>query len=170
MPNLGPGVPANTSVAPIATLVFTPTPGVQASVRFWNPGTSTVYLGSSIAVSPAAGFPVLPGNRPVELQNVNVPLYACSGYSTLAAPGTVATATVAGVTSLTISTVNPGAGAYIKYGNGNSVEIVQVNGAITGAGPWTVPTTTTIMDHGANSTAATITATPGPLYVSAGVV
>ena len=33
MVNLPPGSPVLNTVAPIATLVFTPTPGVQASVR-----------------------------------------------------------------------------------------------------------------------------------------
>jgi hypothetical protein len=170
MPYLGPGVAANPSLTPISTLVFTPTPSVQASCRFVNTGTSTVYIGTSTAVTPGNGFPLPPGNRPLELQNVNVSLYACSSITSTAAPGTVSTATVAGVTGLTVATVNPGAAAYVKYGNGSAVEYVQVNGAITGSGPWTVPVTATILDHGANSTAATVTFAASPLTVQAGVV
>jgi hypothetical protein len=168
VPTLPPGAPNNVSVTPIGLLVFTPTPGVQASIRVWNPGSSVVYIGGP-SVTPVTGFPILPGNRPINIQNVGVPIYACSGVSSFAGSGNVVAATVAGVTSLTVATVQPAAGSYIKYGNGNSIEYVQVNGAITGAGPWTVPTTATQLDHGANSTAATATATPGPLSIQAGV-
>lgn len=168
MPNFPPGSPNNVSVTPINALVFTPTPGVQASVRLWNPGTSTVYVGVA-GLTPANGLPILPGNRPIELQNINVPLYACSGVSSLGAPGTVATATAAGVTSLTVATVAPTANTYLKYGNGSSVEYVLVSAVAGAASPWTATTSATLLDHGANSTAATAVAVPGPLSVQAGV-
>ncbi len=171
MPNLGPGVPANTSVTPVATLVFTPTPGVAASCRISNPGPGIVYLGGP-NVSPGNGFPVLPGNRPIQLQNVGVPLYACSGVGAIGAAGTTAAVNAAGSTLFTVATVSPTVGTYMKLGSGSSVEYVLVSGTVgLGGSPWTVTTSASVYDHVSGSTAATVlTAYPGPLLVSAGVV
>ena len=129
-----------------------------------------LYVGG-VNVNPNSGFPILPGNRPVELQNVNVNLYACSGITGLGAPGTVATATAAGVTGLTVATVSPTVGTYLAYGNGVSVEYLTVS-AVVGAGgtPWTVTTSATRLDHAVNSTAATVQGIiTGPVTFQAGV-
>lgn len=169
MPTLPPGSPVVATPTPVAALVFTPTPTVQASVRIANPGPGTVYVGGA-NVQPNNGFPILPGNRPIELQNINVSLYACCGVNAVGAPGTVATATAAGTTSLTVATVSPTVGTYMLYGNGTSVEYVSVT-AVSGAStPWTATTSATRFDHAANSTAATVLAiTTGPVTFQAGV-
>lgn len=170
MVNLPPGSPVVATPVPVAALVFTPTPGVQASIRIANSGPGTVYVGGA-NVQPSNGFPILPGNRPIELQNVNVNLYACSGISSIGAAGNVAAATAAGVTGLTVATVSPTAGTYLQYGNGTNVEYVSVS-AVVGAGgtPWTVTTSATRFDHAANSTAATVQGViTGPVTFQAGV-
>src|SRR5215469_15733964 len=145
--NFPPGSPNNVNVTPINQLVFTPTPNVQASVRLYNPGPSTVYVGVA-GVTPANGLPILPGNRPIELQNINVNLYACSGVSSIGAPGTVSSATSAGVTALTVATVAPTVGTYLRYGNGNSVEYLSVTAVAGASTPWTATTSATQLDHG----------------------
>lgn len=169
MPNLPPGSPNVVTPVPTAQLVFTPTPSVQASCRVFNPGPGIVYLGGA-NVQPNNGFPVYPGNRPIELQNINVSLYACSGVSGLGAPGTVSAATSAGVTSLTVATVSPTVGTYLAYGNSTNVEYLSVSAVNGGASPWTVTTSATRFDHAANSTAATVQlVTTGPVTFQAGV-
>lgn len=169
MPNFPPGSPVVATPVPVAALVFTPTPTVQASVRISNPGPGTVYVGGA-NVQPNNGFPVLPGNRPIELQNVNVSLYACCGVNGIGAPGTVSSATSAGVTGLTVATVAPTAGTYILYGNGTSVEYLSVSAVTGSASPWTATTSATRLDHAANSTVATVLSiTTGPVTFQAGV-
>jgi hypothetical protein len=169
--NLGPGVPANTSVTPIPTLVFTPTPSVPATCRFYNSGSSVVYIGGA-NVSPVNGFPILPGNRPVELQNVNVNLYACSGVAQVNTSGhaTLSALNAAGSTTFTVATAAPTASTYVQLGSGTSLEYLFVS-SFTGSGtPWTVTTSTaSLYDHISGSTMATVVATPNPLNVSAGV-
>lgn len=164
MPNFPPGSPNNVNVTPAASLVFTPTPGVQASVRFWNPGSGTTYVGGP-GVTPGNGLPILPGNRPVELQNVNVSLYACSGITSVGAATTVSGAVAAGATTFTVASAVT-VGAWLRIGNGTGVEYVQVS-----AGTGTVTTSSALLyDHAASATVATVTASPGPLSVQAGVV
>src|SRR5690349_19862687 len=106
MPTLPPGSPVVATPVPVAALVFTPPPSVPATVRISNPGPGVVFVGGA-NVQPNNGMPIYPGNRPITLQNMNVSLYACSGVNGIGAPGTVATATAAGVTSLTVATVAP---------------------------------------------------------------
>lgn len=170
MVNLPPGSPNNVNVTPIPLQVFTPTPNVQASCRFYNPGPGVVYVGGA-NVSPSNGIPILPGNRPVELQNVNVNLYACSGFSSVNAGGGITSAVnAAGSTLFTVTTHAPTANTYIQLGNGTSLEYLFVS-SFTGAGtPWTVTTSTgSLYDHVASSTLSTINAVPGPLSIQAGV-
>lgn len=169
MPNLGSGVPNNVSVTPVPLQVFTPTPSVQASCRFYNPGPSVVYIGGS-NVSPSTGLPVLPGNRPVELQNVNVNLYACSGTSSQVATTTISGASAAGTTGFTVaaSLASMIVGAFVQVGNGTSAEWLQV--VTVSASGLTITTTKTLYDHATGNTIATVAATPGPLSVTAGVI
>ncbi len=171
MPYLGPGVPANTSVTPLPALVFTPTPGAAATCRIANPGSSVIYIGGP-NVSPVNGIPVLPGNRPIELQNVNVSLYACSGVGAAnAGNATLSGRNDAGSTLFTVATAAPTAGTYVRVGSITGVEYLYVS-SFTGAGtPWTVTTSTaSVYDHATGSTVATVNAVPGPLLVTAGVV
>lgn len=172
MPYLGPGVPANASVTPIPTLVFTPTPNAAATCRLSNPGSATVYVGGA-NVSPVNGFPIPPGNRPVELNNVGVSLYACSAVASVNSSGhaTLSALNAAGSTLFTVATAAPTAGTYVQLGSGTSLEYLFVS-SFTGAGtPWTVTTSTaSLYDHISGSTMATVVAVPGPLNVSAGVV
>jgi hypothetical protein len=169
VPTLPPGSPVVATPVPVAALVFTPTPGVQASVRISNPGPGIVYLGGA-NVQPNNGFPVLPGNRPIELQNVNVSLYACSGITSIGAPGTVSTATAAGVTGLTVATVAPTVGTYLAYGNSTNVEYLSVTAVSGAVSPYTATVSATRFDHTSNSTAATVQGViTGPVTFQAGV-
>lgn len=171
MPNLPPGSPNNVSVTPIPLQVFTPTPSVPSSCRFYNSGSGVVYIGGA-NVSPVNGLPILPGNRPVELQNVNVNLYACSGVNGVAATGTLSGAPAAGTTSLTVATVAPTANTYIRVGSSTGVEYLFVTAVSGAATPWTATTSTaTLYDHASGTSVATVVNTSsGPLSVTAGVV
>lgn len=164
MPNLPPGSPNNVSVTPAAMLVFTPTPSVQASVRFYNAGSGTAYVGGT-GVTPGSGFPIPPGNRPLELQNINTNLYACSGIQSVGATTTLSGAAAAGATTFTVASAVV-VGAWLRVGNGTGVEYVQV-----ASGTGTVTTSSALLyDHAASATVATVTASPTPLSVQAGVV
>lgn len=169
--NFPPGSPNNLSVTPVPVQVFTPNPAPAATpaCRIFNAGSSVVYVGGP-NVSPVSGFPILPGNRPIDLQNVNVNVYMCSGASVVAATGTISAATAAGNNSWTVATLNPGGvGGFIRLGNGTGVEYLQI-ATQTGAGtPWTITTTTnSLYDHAASATVATVTALPVPVSVQAG--
>jgi hypothetical protein len=171
MPYYGPGIPNNISVTPVATQVFTPTSGAAATCRITNPGPGTAYIGG-VGVTPFNGLPVLPGNRPVQLQNVNASLYACSGVVSVGALGTLAGASTAGSLLFTVATAGVTAGTYIRLGNGSAMEYLSV-ASVTGAGtPWTATTSTgSLYDHAASCTVATNVVPAGnTLTVSAGVV
>lgn len=172
MPTLPPGSPNNVSATPVPTQVFTPTPTVQASCRFYNSGSSVVYVGGA-NVSPSNGLPILPGNRPIELQNTNVNLYACSSITSVNSTGhaTLSAATGAGTTSLTVATAAPTAGTYIQVGNGTGLEYLFVVSFTGSSTPWTATTSTaTLYDHVSGATVATVNAVTAPLSVQAGVV
>jgi hypothetical protein len=171
MPNLGAGVAANTYVTPIPTQIFVPTPSGTATCRISNPGPATIYIGSS-QVSSVNGFPVPPGNKPVELNNVGVNLYACSGAGVVNSGGaTLSALNGAGATLFTVATHAPTASTYVQLGSGTSLEYLYVS-SFTGAGtPWTVTTSTaSLYDHISGSTMATLTVTGNAIYVQAGVV
>lgn len=167
--NFPPGSPNNLSVTPVPVQVFTPNPSAQASIRIFNAGSSVVYVGGA-NVSPLSGFPVLPGNRPVDLQNVNVNVFMCSGASVVAATGTISAATAAGNNSWTVATLNPGGvGGYIRLGNLPGAEYLQIATTTGAVSPWTITTTTnSLYDHAASATVATLTALPVPVSVQAG--
>lgn len=172
MPNFPPGTPNNVSVTPVPLQVFTPTPGVQASCRLYNPGPGTAYVGGA-NVSPSNGLPIPPGNRPVELQNINVNLYACSGNNGQAATnGTLTGAAPAGVTLLTVATAAVTANTYIRVGNGTGTEYLYVASVTGSSTPWTATTSSaTLYDHATGVTVATgVIAASTPLSVQAGVV
>ncbi len=169
MPNLGAGVDQHVNPAATPTWVFTPTPGVPASVRFYNEGAGTVYVGQA-NVSQYSGIPILPGNRPVEFQNMTTSLYACSSAAVGANTTTLSAAVVpAGNTSFTVTTTAGFVpGTSLILGNvGKGQEIVTV--ATTTA---TVVTLTgaTLYDHAVSSTVSTAVVVPAQLRVTAGVV
>lgn len=169
MPNLGPGNDQHVNPAATPTWVFTPTPNAPSSVRFYNEGNVTVYVGQA-NVSPYNGLPIPPGNRPVEFQNALSTLYACSSAVAGASVTTLSAAVVAaGASSFTVTTTAGFiAGSSLILGNsGKGQEIVSV--ASTTA---TVVTLngTTLYDHAASSTVSTAVVVPGQLRVTAGVV
>lgn len=169
MPNFGAGVDQHVNPAATPTWVFTPTTGAPSSVRFYNEGSGTVYVGQA-NVSPYNGLPIIPGNRPVEFQNVTTSLYACSAAGAGTSVTTLSAAVVAaGATTFTVATTAGFvAGSQLILGNsGKGQEIVSV--ASTTA---TVVTLngTTLYDHAASSTVSTAAVIPGQLRVTAGVV
>lgn len=150
MPYFGPGVPNITNVGATPTLVFTPTPGEQASVRLINMGTSVVYVGTN--PTPSTGFPILPGNRPVQLQNVTANLSACSSFTKGAIAGTAtAAALTAGSTSLVTGAAPSSlpAGTTFIIGTGTGAEALVV--ASTAANSTVTFSTPTLFDHGASA-------------------
>jgi hypothetical protein len=169
MPNLGPGNDQHVNPNPIPTWVFTPTPNAPSSVRFYNEGSNVVYVGQ-LNVTPYNGLPIPPGNRPVEFQNANITLYACSNVT----PGTVsntltAVALAAGATSFTVgSTTGMAAGTTLILGNtGKGQEVVTVAGTTATA---VTVSTGLLYDHAASVTVSTAVVLPGQLRVTAGVV
>ena len=169
MPNLGPGNDQHVNTNPIPTWVFTPTPNASSTVRFYNEGSNVVYVGQS-NVTPYNGLPILPGNRPVEFQNVLATLYACSNVS----PGTTsstltAVALSAGATSFTVgTTTNFAVGTSLIVGNtGKGQEVVTVAGTTATA---VTISTGLLYDHAASVTVSTAVVLPGQLRVTAGVV
>jgi hypothetical protein len=168
MPNLGPGVDQHINLTPVGVQVFTPTPGAPATVRLSNEGSGgTVYIGGA-GVSPASGFPLLPGNVPVKLQNVNVNLYACSGYSTTAAATTLTAPANAGATSLAVTSgTGTVTGAYVLVGTGAGSELVQIT---AGGGTATLTVTPLLYDHKTAGAAQAAIALPAQLRSTAGVV
>lgn len=169
MPNFPPGSPNNTSVPANPTWVFTPTPNAPASVSFYNPGSSVVYVG--VNPTPSTGIPILPGNRPVRLQNVNVSLSACSSFTKGAVAGTMtASAITAGTTTLTTAAAPSSlpAGTTFVVGNGTGAEALVV--ASTSASSVVTFTAPCLFDHVASSVLNLATFTSAPITVQAGVL
>ena len=158
-----------------ATWVFTPTPSVTGpSVSVFNNGTNVVYLGGA-GVNQADGFPLPPGNRPLRLQNIGYPLYACSNVTVGAIAGTLSTNYTTGtttiVTAASVPTAVSGAGSVFIIGNtaGTGWEAVVVGTHSTSY--TTFGTTAFVSDH--TSAAGIIyagTALPTSVVVQAGVL
>ena len=172
MPYLGPGVPNTVALPVYATWVFTPTPSVTATVRIWNTGSNTAYVGKS-GVNQADSFPIAPGNSPVHLQNITQSLYACSDVTVGALLGTLSTSYTAGstvfVTAASVSTASIASGAVIVLGStvNSGWEAVVVGTHSTSY--TTFGTTALVGDHGAVPFYAG-TALPTSVVVQAGVV
>lgn len=170
MPNLGPGAPNNTNVGASPTWVFTPTPNVQASVRFYNPGPGTVYVGPN--PTPSTGLPLQAGNRPIELQNIGTTLYACTSFTKGAVAATMsASAITAGSTSLATTAAVPtslASGATFVLGTGTGQEALVV--ASTAANSTITFASAALFDHVASSVINIATFTSAPLVVNAGVL
>jgi hypothetical protein len=169
MPFLGAGVDQVVNPTTIPNWVFTPTPNAPSSVRFYNLGSTTVYVGQS-NVSPFNGFPIPPGNRPVEFQNASSTLYACSNVVPGATSNTLsATALAAGATSFTVgSTTGMAVGTSLIIGNtGKGQEVAVVAGTTATA---VTVSTGLLYDHAASVTVSTAVVQQGQLRVTAGVV
>lgn len=165
MPNLGPGIPQNLTPAVTPTWVFTPTPGVTASVRISNNGGNTVYLGGP-NVSPFNGLPLPPGCRPVELQNCPFTVYTCAGVSGQGTTKVVnANALPAGTTTFTVTTTGLVAGPLI-LGNLGSQEVVNI--ASIASSTVITLSNATLYDHTVSATVQTAVAQSSSLTVSAG--
>lgn len=159
-----------------ATWVFTPTPSVTGpSVSVFNNGTNVVYLGGA-GVNQADGFPLPPGNRPLRLQNIGYPLYACGNVAVGAIAGTLSTAYTAGttqiVTAASVSSSVTGAGSVLIIGNtlNTGWEAIVVGTRSTSG--TTFGTTAFVSDHasGAAGTIYAATALPTSVVVQAGVL
>jgi hypothetical protein len=175
MPNLGPGVDQTLAPSVTPTWVFTPTPNAQATVRFYNYGTtSPVYIGLA-GVTQYNGLPLYPGNRPVEFANMNVTMYACSGVSrTTTATGTLTSASTAGTTAVTLAAAVPAglaAGTTILVGstvNTTSLEANVVNS--TTASSQLTFLNPLLYDHASATVVYTATPNTGSVRVTAGVL
>lgn len=175
MPNFPPGTDQSVNPALTPTWVFTPPPGVIATVRFFNTGRNPVYVGGS-QVTQNNGLLVPPGSRAVEMQNVTQTLYALSPVvaSSAVAAGTMSASSVTvGTTAITLTTAVPGslaAGTTVIVGStagaGWEVQVVNSTTAssqITFANPL-------VQDHVASGVIYTATAQLGQIRVTAGVV
>lgn len=174
MPNLGPGVDQSLSATVTPTLVFTPIPGQQSSIRLYNIGSSNpVYVGGA-AVTQFNGIPVYPGNAPVEFQNMPTNIYVAAGLTRGAAAGTLsAAATTAGTTALTLTTAVPAglaAGTFVMVGSTVNTSNTDVNvvasttasSAITFVSPM-------LYDHAASTVVYAATLNGANMRVTAGL-
>ena len=168
MAYLGAGVDQVVNPTTTPQWVFTPTPNAPSSVRFYNLGTSVVYVGQA-NVSQFNGLPIYPGNRPVEFQNVLTTLYACSGVAAGTNSSTTSTALTAGTNLFTVgSTTGYAVGSSLLVGNtGKGQEVVTVAGTTATA---VTLATNLLYDHSTGSTVSTATASVGQLRITAGVV
>ena len=174
MPYFGAGVDQQVSVPANITWIFTPTPSVpSASIRLYNQSQSAnVYVGKN--PTPATGMPIPPGNRPIEIQNMNVTLYASTDYTKGAVQFTLSAAAVtAGTSTLTGAAAVPtslASGATFVLGSGVSSgqEICVV--ASTAANSTITLVNATLFDHTASTQLFAATWTTVPLRVTAGVV
>jgi hypothetical protein len=174
MPNLGAGVDQHINLAAIPTWVFTPAAGLSGNtLRLLNEGSNVLYIGQS-AVTPSTGFPLLPGNRGVELQNVNSSIYACSGVVAGTAAATVSTtlaSMTAGTTGVTVASggmANIPVGTTFLIGTGTGQEALVV---ATSASTTAITTTTaTLFEHGPADVIKSCTTVIGQLRATAGVL
>ena len=136
-PNYPPGTPNNVNPAVTPTWAFTPTPSVTGpSVRIWNPGRNTLYVGGS-QMTQNNSLPIPAGNKPIDLQNCPFTLYCLSGVTIGAQAATAAASSLTvGTTAITLTAAVPAslaAGTTIVVGNtvggtlGNGWEAQVVN-------------------------------------------
>ncbi len=172
MPNLPPGTDQSVNPAVTPTWVFTPPANGTPTLRLYNTGHSVVWAGGA-NVSQFNGFPVPPGSKPVELQNVQFTVYTCSnvsvgstGYTTSSSAMTVGSTVL--TTSASVSTI--AAGQVLVLGTAPGQEVVTVTA--TGGSTTTTFTlaTATLYDHVASSPVTAATMQPGQVRVTAGVV
>ena len=170
--NLPPGTDQSVNPLVTPTWVFTPVPKQNTTLRLTNTSNSVVWAGG-VNVSQFNGFPIPPGSKPVELQNVGYTVYTCSNVNATSTGYTLAAAALpagstAFTTSASVSTIV--AGSVILIGASGSQEVVSVSA--TGGATTTTFTlsTSTLYDHVASSPATLATAQVGQVRVGAGVV
>jgi hypothetical protein len=172
MPTLPPGTDQTVNPGVTPTWVFSPVSAQNTTLRLLNTGSSVVWAGG-VNVSPFNGFPIPPGSRPVQLQNVGYTVYTCANVTPDGAGHTLAASALpAGSTAFTVSasvsTIT--AGTVVLLGAAGSQEVVSVKA--TGGATTTTFTlaTATLYDHVASSPATLATAQAGQIRVTAGVV
>ncbi len=174
MPTLPPGTPNNVNLTYTPTWLFTPSTSATNTVRLFNNGRNTVYVGQA-DVTVNTGLPIMPGSKPVELSNVTQSLYAISTYSVGTLLGTVQTASTAGATTMTFSSTVPSAnlpvGTQFMIGstiNTSNQEVLNVAGSTS----TTVLTTSTgaAFAHDTTNVVYAVAPTYGQLAVQGGVV
>lgn len=168
MPNLGAGVDQHVNLAATPTWVFTPTPNAPATIRLFNEGRNTVFVGQA-NVSPSNGFPLAPNGK-IEMSNVTQTIYACSICQGGAAGATTLTAaaTTAGTSTFTVSSgAGFAVGSTLLLGGPTSSEAVSVSGL---AGAVVTTGTPTLYDHVLSSPVTVATLSIGQLRVTAGVI
>ena len=111
MPYFGAGVDQHVNLTFTPTWLFTPTSGVPNTVRIYNEGQNTIYIGG-LAVTQNTGIPLPPGSRPLEFNNPPAPLYGVSAYLIGNSAFTGPTSPVAGTLSSIASAYTAGASAY----------------------------------------------------------
>jgi hypothetical protein len=174
MPNFPPGTGQAVAPAVTPTWVFTPTPSVKSpSIRLFNTGTTyPVYVGGA-DVTQFNGLPIYPGNKPVEFQVMPTTIYACSAAQrNTNATGTLASATTAGTTAITLAAAVPAglaAGTTILIGstaNTSSMEANVVNS--TTASSQLTFLNPLLYDHASATVVYTATLNTGSLSINAG--
>jgi hypothetical protein len=175
MPNLGAGVDQHVNTTAVPTWVYQAPAYVagsnfQTTLRLYNEGTQTVFVGGP-NVSPLTGFPIPPGSKPVEIQNVSGTIYSCSNSAVGAntAAGTLSAAMAAGASSVPVSAsfstvITIGSTIYLNdAGNGGEYLVVSATAATT-----ITTSTPALYDHASGSKATLATTTIGQLRVTAG--
>lgn len=161
MAYFGPGVPNNVNLTPTATLVFTPNPSANSTVRLFNQGSSTIYVGGA-NVSANSGIPLAPNSR-IELPAMNAPVYAAGNYGpSTASATTLAAASTAGTTAITAAASVP-TGSTLLIGNGSGTEFATVT-----VGGTTVGTSPLLYDHASGAAVKYVNPVIGLLQVQGG--
>ena len=173
MPTLPPGSANNVNLTYTPTWLFTPSSSAANSVRLWNNGRNTVYVGQA-DVTVNTGLPITPGGKPVEMSNVTQSLYAISTYSVGTLLGTVQTAATAGSTSLTFSSTVPSAnlpvGTQFMIGSTTSTSNQEVLNVASSTSTSVLTTSTpAAFAHDATNVVYAVTPTFGQLSVQGGV-
>jgi hypothetical protein len=137
------------------------------TVQVFNSGSSPVYIGQK-AVSQGTGVQLNPGAH-FRIVNMFSPLFAVAGAVAGTTSSTVATASIAGVTSLTVgTTTGMPVGTTLLIGNaGTGQETAVVIGTTA-----TAATVSTALQfgHTVGETVSTATVTGGQIQVIPGVV
>jgi hypothetical protein len=177
MPNLGAGVDQHVNLTYTPTWLFTPTTGVINTVRIYNEGSNTIYVGGK-SVTQNTGIPVPPGNKPLEWANATSALYAVSAVNVGAVMNTVGgSLLLTNVISVGASSVTTTAavtntlipGTIFGIGNistGSNLEFTTVATSVS----TTVMTATVAFSHVQGEGIYPVTPTYGQVRVTAGVV
>jgi hypothetical protein len=169
VPYLGAGVDQTVTPAVTPTWVFTPTAKVTNTLRILNQGNSTIWLGGA-NVSPFNGFALLPGSRPLELQNAGKTVYLCSDITIGATGSALSTAPVAaGGSSFTVASSVAGyvAGASFVLGASGSQEVLTIK-SVSADGTTIATTTNSLYDHVLSSPMTLVTTFLGQARITAG--